>query len=267
MHRRVNTGMVLGLVFLAGWTLPATAADALPSAESLLDRYIQVTGGKAAYEGRKTEEVTGTVEFAAAGLKGSMVSYFEEPSKYYMAMDLAGVGKIESGLVDGVAWENSLLQGPRIKTGEEKEQAVREAAMNGTFHWKDFFTKAETVGEETVVGEPCYKVVLTPTHGSPETMYFEKKSGLMRKTSVVAASQLGNIAAESISTEYKNFDGILAPAKVTEKVAGQEFTITIESMKENQPIAAEKFALPAEVKALLDRTKGQAAGQPAGSKN
>lgn len=249
----MNRRIALAAVLLTA--IPAIAAPALPAAETILERFVEATGGKAAYEARKTEVVTGTVEFAAAGLKGSMESYFEEPGKFYMAMNLAGIGKIESGLIDGVAWENSVLQGARIKTGEEREQAIREAAMNGTYRWRDFFAKAETVGEETVEGEPCYKVVLTPAQGSPETMYFEEKSGLMRKTALVAASQLGNIAAESISTEYKKFDGILAPAKVTEKVAGQEFTITIETMKENQEIPAGKFALPAEVKALLARQK------------
>jgi hypothetical protein len=247
-----------GLLFalaLPWWNVaPLPAAD-VPSAEAILDRFIEVTGGKAAYEARKSEAVNGTVEFAAMGLKGTMVTYYQEPDKYYMAMDLAGVGKIETGLIDGVAWENSVLQGPRIKTGEEKAQAVREAAMNGTYRWRDFFAKAETAGEETVEGEPCYKVVMTPAQGHPVTMYFEKQSGLMRKTSVVAASQLGDIAADSISTEYRRFEGILEPAKVTEKLAGQEFTVTIDTVKGNQPIPAEKFALPDEVKALLARQK------------
>jgi Protein of unknown function (DUF620) len=258
MNRRIAWGTALcrtlGAALLAVWSLPARAAE-LPAPETILDRFIEVTGGKAVYEERKTEVVTGTVEFAAAGLKGTMVTYYSEPDKYYMAMDLAGVGKIETGLNEGVAWENSVLQGPRIKTGEEKAQAVREAAMNGSYRWRDLFDKAETAGEETVEGEPCYKVVLTPKTGSPVTMYFEKKSGLLRKTAVVVASQLGDIAAETISKEYRRFEQILAPAKVTEKVVGQEFTITIDSMKANQEIPPEKFALPEEVKALLARQK------------
>jgi hypothetical protein len=199
--------------------------------------------------------VHGTIEFAAVGLKGTVVEYFETPGKFYMAMDLAGIGKIESGLNGGVAWENSVLQGARVKTGDEKAQNVREADINSFSHWRDLYPKTELAGEETVDGEPCYKVVLTPKEGKPETMYFEKKSGLMRKTLLVAASQLGDIPAESISTEYRGFDGILAPSKVTEKVAGQEFTITIDSVQTNQDIPAEKFALPDEVKALLAKQK------------
>jgi hypothetical protein len=257
MNRRYTLGLVLAVPLLVAplFVMQARAAD-LPTPDSILDRFIEVTGGKAAYESRKSEVVTGTVEFAAMGLKGSMATYYQEPDKYYMAMELAGVGKLETGLTGGVAWENSVLQGPRIKFGEELAQALREADMNGAFHWRDLFAKAETAGEETVEGEPCYKVVMTPAKGNPVTMYFEKRSGLMRKTSVVAASQLGEVPADSISTEYRRFDRILEPAKITEKVAGQEFTIAIDTVKVNQPIPAERFALPEEVKALLARQEG-----------
>ncbi len=256
-RERLERRLVLGALAVAAIFLPAgpaLSADA-PTPEAILDRFVEVTGGQAAYEKRKTEVVHGTVEFAAVGLKGTMVEYFEEPGKFYMAMDLAGIGTIESGLTGGVAWENSVLQGPRLKTGAEKAQAVREADMNNFSHWREVYPKAESAGEEVVDGEPCYKVVLTPAEGKPETMYFEKKSGLMRKTALVAASQLGDIAAESISAEYRRFEDILAPAKITEKVAGQEFTITVDSMQANQEIPAEKFALPDEVKALLARQK------------
>jgi zinc protease len=253
MRRRLLLGALLaGSVFLP--LERAFSADA-PTPEAIVDRFVEVTGGKAVYEKRKAEVVHGTIEFAAAGLKGTMVEYFEEPGKFYMAMDLKGVGKIESGLSEGVAWENSVLQGARIKTGDEKAQAIREAAMNIFAHWREIYPKAESAGEEVVEGEPCYKLVLTPAAGKPETMYFEKKSGLLRKTTVVAASPLGDIAAESISTEYRPFDDIVAPSKVTEKAAGQEFTITIQSMQANQEIPAEKFALPDEVKALLAKQK------------
>jgi hypothetical protein len=241
----------LGLGGLLLWAIPLFGADAPPTAESVLDRFVEVTGGKAAYEKRTSEVVHGTIEFAAMGLKGTVVEYYQSPGRFYMAMELPGVGKIESGLTDGVAWENSVLQGARLKSGEERAQTLREADMNSSEHWRDVYSKAELAGEETVEGEPCYKIVLTPTDGRPETVYFEKKSGFMRKSTVVAASQLGDISAETTSNEYRRFDGILEPSKITERVAGQVFTITVENVEANVAIAADKFALPEEVKLLL----------------
>ena len=74
---------------------------------------------------------------------------------------------------------------------------------------------------ETVDGQECYKVVLTPAEGKPETMYFQKKSGLAVKTTTVAVSPMGEIPVEVLVANYKNFDGVLAPAKTTQKAAGR----------------------------------------------
>src|ERR1700761_2027537 len=100
------------------------ADEPLPKAEIVLDRYVEVTGGKAAYEKRKTEVPSGTVDLAAQNLKGTFTRYSAEPDKSYASMELEGVGKIETGAAGGVAWENSAILGPRLKSGEEKAQAL-----------------------------------------------------------------------------------------------------------------------------------------------
>ena len=241
-------------LILVAPAMPVLAADeALPPAATILDRYVEVTGGKSAYEKHKTEIETGTVQFAALGLKGMLSEYSAEPDKHYSTFDVEGIGKVEEGVIGGVAWENSPLNGPRIKTGEEKAQALRDAHFNAPVHWRELYPKAETTGVERVDDEDCYKVLLTPAQGNPVTMYFGKKSGFMRKTTVVAASQFGDLAAELLASDYRDFGGVLMPVKRTEKAAGQEFTITINDVKVNQEIPAERFELPAEVKALLNQ--------------
>jgi len=112
-------------------------------------------------------------------------------------------------------------------------------------------------GVETIGGEPCYKVVLTPAEGHAETMYFQKKSGLLVKTTMVAVNQMGEIPVESAVSDYKSFDGLRVPTKVTQKAGGQEFTITIQSVRTNVEIPADRFEPPAEIKALLDKAAKQ----------
>ena len=240
------------LLVLAAAPLLA-ADDALPPGASLMDRYVEVTGGKAAYENHKSAIEYGHMEFAALGLKGTLVIYSVDPDQYYSSADLEGVGKLEMGVSGGVAWENNPLTGPRVKAGEERLQALREARLNSSYHWRDLYQKAETTGSETVEGEDCYKVALTPAAGKPVIMYFGKKSGLLKKTTLVAASQMGDIPAELIAQEYKVFDGILTPSKVLQKAAGQDFTITIDSVQDDVRIPPGRFALPPEIQALLDR--------------
>ena len=136
------------IVLLAGPAL--FAADPLPSAESVLDRYVQVTGGKQAYDKRKTEIAHGTLEYTSLGIKGTITRYAADPDKYYASLDIEGLGKVEMGVNGQVAWENSALLGPRLKSGVERAEAIREGSMNSTVNWRKLYPKVETVGTETV---------------------------------------------------------------------------------------------------------------------
>jgi hypothetical protein len=102
-------------------------------------------------------------------------------------------------------------------------------------------------------GELCYKVVLTPTEAPPETMYFQKKSGLAVKTVATMVSSMGEAPVEMLASDYKTLGGVMAFTKITQKVAGQEIVITIQDVKTNQPMAPDRFDPPAEVKALLTK--------------
>jgi len=257
MNRRI---LILLLAFAGAGVTSVYGADPLPSAESILDRYVQVTGGKQAYEKRKSEIAHGTVDFPALGIKGTMTRYAAQPDKYYYTVDIAAIGKMEAGVNDSIAWENSAILGPRVKSGVERAEAIREGNMNATVNWRKLYPKVENTGIETIDGEECFKVVMTPAEGQPITGYYQKKSGLQVKLTTVATSQLGDIPLEIIASDYKDFGGILEPAKVIQKAGTQEFTMTLERVEVNPAIPPATFALPAEVRALVDKTvdKGEA---------
>jgi outer membrane lipoprotein-sorting protein len=250
---------LLKSALLAASVCALYAADATPTAESILDHYVEVTGGKAAYAKRTSESMQAKVEFPAANITGKITRYAASPDKYYSVMELPGIGNIEMGYSEGVAWEKSAMLGPRVKTGAELADAVREATLNASAEWRKLYSKATLEGVEKVDGEDCYKVVLTPATGRPLTMYYQKKSGLAVKMETIAASsQIGEIPVTILVTDYKNFGGVWAPARTTQKAQGQEFSITVEKVDLNPEIPAEKFALPAEIKALVAKSKAAA---------
>ena len=249
MNRRV---LLISLVAAAA----GFSADPLPSAESVLDRYVQVTGGRQAYEKRKSEISHGTLEYTSLGIKGSITRYAAEPDKYYAALDIEGLGKVEMGINGPVAWENSALLGPRVKTGVERAEAIREGNMNSTSNWRKLYPKVQNAGVETLDGEECYKVIMTPAEGQPMIGYYQKKSGLQVKITTISTTQMGDIPVELIASDYKNFGGILEPAKVIQKAGPQEFTMTLDSVEVNPAIPPAQFALPAEVRKLVDKAGG-----------
>lgn len=247
--------IILTRLTVLGALLGALAtAQSLPKAETILDRYIEVTGGKAAYEKHTRETLTGTITFPEQGLSGRLTRYAMAPDKEYSVVELGPIGKIESGFAEGVAWEKSAILGPRVKTGGEKDQAAREAHFNGQAEWRTIFPKAETTGSESVNGEDCYKVMLTPPSGKPETQYFSKKTGLLVKTAATAVSPMGEVAVEMEVSDYKAFDGILFPTHSRQKAGAQQLEINITNVTTEQTFPPGTFDLPPEIKILIGKT-------------
>ena len=246
MNRRI------ALYLLAGMT--AWAAD-LPSGASILDRYVEVTGGKQAYEARKTETMHGTVEYKAAGLKGSVVRYVTDKGEYRATIDMPGVGALDMGYRDGIAWQDSALLGPRILDGAEKSEALKDATLDPEYRWRSLYSKAEVTGEENIGGEDCYRVALIPIGDDPETWFFSKKSGLVVKMNAVTSTQQGDIPVETTYSNYKQMGGVLRPTREVQSVAGQQIELVLDSVEVNAPISADRFQFPEGVTALLAKQK------------
>jgi hypothetical protein len=243
----------LALGLLAA-SFPLLGADAaLPSVQTIMDHWIAATGGRAAWEARHNLVQHATLDFAKQGLKGSLTIYEAAPDKYLAVTDLPGVGKIAAGSNGQVAWENTSLQGPRIKQGVEKDDAFREGAFNADLYWQKLYAKAETSGVETVEGHDCYKIVLTPKEGKPVTEFYDKTSGLLAKTLTIVSSQLGEITAEILYGDYQKDGGVLSPHRLVNHAAGQEFVVLIQSVETNADLPKDRFDLPPEVQALLNK--------------
>lgn len=240
------------LVLMAAALAPLVAAD-LPKAETILDKSVEATGGRANYEKLHSMVITGTMEVKAAGLKGSMVSYHAAPDKMLMEVNIPGIGAIRNGSNGELAWEISALQGPRIKEGDEKANALREGKFNSAAHWRDQYKQVVTAGLEKVDGKDCYKLVLTPKEGNPETQYFDKETNLPVKVAMTVKTPMGELPTESLIGDYRKEGDFLMPHKMTQRAAGQEVTIQFDTVQLNVDIPKEKFDLPEEIQALTKK--------------
>jgi len=237
MHMRALTRFSTLLAVAVSLTY---AAD-LPSGESLLQRYIDKSGGAEAYEKAQNMSMIGTVEMAGRNISGT-VTIFEEGEKSYTAMDFPGIGKVEEGYDGETAWEDSALEGPRILEGDEKAAAKRAATLALITSWRKVYKDAHTAGEADV-------------EGKPETFFFDKESGLLVRISAVLATAMGDIATEATMSDFRSVDGILTPFAITEKAMSQNIVMRFNKIAYNAEIPKDRFALPASVKAKQDRKK------------
>ena len=155
-----------------------------------------------------------------------------------------------------VVWENSSMMGPQIKDDEERAFTLREAMFNAPLHWKKLYKSAECVAVEEVDGKSCYKVVMTPNEGQPETNYYDKSSHLLVRSEFNMKTMMGTMPIIVLLADYKSVDGVLIAHKVTQEIGTiQKQEIVFESIEHNTDIPADRFDIPAEIKALLDKDK------------
>jgi hypothetical protein len=231
----------------------ASAAD-LPSGESLIQRFIDRSGGAAAYAKAQNAQMTGTVDIAGRNISGK-VEMVEEGGKSWMGLELQGIGKMEQGFDGETAWESNPIQGSRLIEGDEKSALKRSSGFSLVQSWKDDYSAARTVGEEDFHGKPAWKVEMTPKEGKAETFYFDKESSLLLGMSATVSTPLGDIAADVTLSDYRAIDGIQTPFTMTQGAMGQVIVMHFDRITYNAPVPKERFALPADVKALLAKKK------------
>jgi hypothetical protein len=229
-----------------------TAAD-LKTGDAVLDHYVDVTGGAAAYAKVHNMIMKGSMSMPAMGIKGAVTIYSAEPNKSAMSTNIAGVGKITEGTDGTNAWAFSAMQGPQLKKGEELEDSLREAFFHKETEWRSLYTSATLDGVEDVDGKPAYKVTLTPKTGKPQTEYYDQASGYMVRMQSVRKTPLGDIPVDVSIGSYHKDCGVELPHSMVQTVAGQKIELQMDSIECNGDLPADAFDPPAEVKALLSK--------------
>ena len=228
------------------------APEELPKGEAILARYVEATGGRAAYQRVHGSISKGTMTLTAQNVKGTMTIYESEPAKQVTIVEFPGIGRMEEGTDGAYAWSNSALEGARLKEGEEKALVMRSANSDAKFlDWKKLFKSLETVSVEEVDGKTCYKVLLTPLTGKPETEYYEKTTGLLVKQMATVIMPMGEVPVSLSIGDYRKEGELLMPHLLKQSVAGQHITIQVESVEFNPAFPPKRFDLPTEVRALL----------------
>lgn len=233
----------------------AQEAAKTPTAEQVIDRSIEATGGKAAYEKLKNRVASGTVEIRGTGLKGALTIKEAPEAKNLSIFEIPGIGKMEQGTDGEFAWEKSVVAGGRLLDGEEKAHAIRNAFFNGDLQWRKVFKEAKCLGSKRVEDKECWELEMTTPEGLVYRKYFDQKTGLMVCMKVKIKTQQMEVPTEVYPADYQKVDGVLYPHEMRMKALQQEMVIRIDKVQHNVELPADTFAVPAELKKKADKSK------------
>lgn len=251
--RRLVMLLLCGLCLICVAPQVAVSQDqSLPKAEEVMDRYVEVTGGKEAYLKLKNRKVTGRLEIPAAGISGK-VTIYQEGTKMRTSMEIPGIGQIEQFCDGKHAGEVNPLSGSRLLEGEELAMTLRQSYFQSDVDWRKLYPKAKVTSTATVAGKPCFVVELETPEGYKATKMFDQKTGLLVAEKVSFKGQMGDVTAENVITKYKAIDGVQMAVETKMTMLSQEIILKVDNIEHNIALPKEIFEFPESLKKLLGK--------------
>lgn len=245
---------VLAAAMIVSWAY-ALAESKLPSAEKILDRYVEALGGVKAFDKIHSSIAKANLEIPAMGIKIDITVYAARPNKFYSIAESPMIGKIERGTDGKIFWEKSTMGGARILEGEELEEALNDARFEGLVYWRTTYDSVAVSGIDTVEGKPAYEVILKAKNLKSRRYFFDPSTGLLVKTVSTAKTQMGDIDVVSHISDYRKVGNVLQSHRTKMNIMGQERIVTVSSIEQNISIPDSIFAIPPDIVELMKAQK------------
>lgn len=245
-------------------TNPAAKADAseAPTLQEIVDRYIEVTGGKESWERFTSRRLTYSLELEGVSAltgeaitsAGEMVVLKKAPNKLLSWSQVPNVGELRQGYNGEVGWSMDPARGVRVLNEQEVAAVAAEATFNREIKLHE---GAEVVGIDVwkFNTRPSWRVRLTSAHGEPITLYFDQESGLLTGLSRQLQAGGSFISVTQLFSEYKSFDGILLATRIQQRVVETNQVMTLTAV-DHAPVDDAKFELPEVVKEAMESPDG-----------
>jgi hypothetical protein len=226
------------------------AAQQLPPAEQLVERYLQAVGGRDALLAPRTTRTRGTFEMPAAGVSGELEVVSGKPNRIATRVSIPALGEIRNGFDGTTGWSLDPMMGARLLAGGELEAAREQADPMAAVRDPSVFQSITTVEQTTMGGQACYKVRLVWKSGRESFDCYAVDGGLLVASINTQESPMGTMAVTTIVSDYRQFGNVRMPTKLTQEMMGQQQVITVTSV-EFDVVDDAAFNPPAEIHALM----------------
>jgi hypothetical protein len=226
--------------------------EKLPKAADVLERYVQVTGGRDALLRHKSITIHGRYQVPAQNLDVETVSYSKDGKLVFQAT--LPDGKLYLTGYDGqIGWDLDPTGKATLHDGDEAQSAARDADMYYHLHVMKYFRSMEVVDIKEFNGRPCYHLKGENNWGKVNEHFYDKANGLLLGYAFNTAWRGGNGDATETFEDYKDFGGVLMAAKTTSR-DGKDLSISLITSVTYDDVPNSAFDLPEPVrKAVTER--------------
>jgi zinc protease len=223
----------------------ASAKTALPTADQVLDHYVQATGGHDAWKKITSRVSKGTVDVPAMNLNGTIELHEKAPNDMIATVMIGGAAFVQA--YDGkVAWSNDPQNGLREMSDGELDETRRDSDFYRPLDIKNLYPKIAITGVEKIGEHDAYVLDAHDAEGADaEKMYFDTQSGLLVRDISQRHMADGVSPVQVDFSDYRIVDGIKLPFSMHQLAGGNEFTITMSEVQQNVNVDDAEFAKPA----------------------
>jgi outer membrane lipoprotein-sorting protein len=221
------------------------AAETLPTADQIIDKYVEALGGKAAIEKQTSRVTKGTFDIPAFGASGTWEGYAKSPNKTISIIDVPGFGVIRQAYDGTIAWEDNPQTGMNEKSGTALTRVKLDSDFYRDVKLKELYPKMTVKGKQKVGDKDAYVIEATPTGGSAETWYFDAEAGLLLRADSEREGPNGVAMAQVYLEDYGEVDGVKIPHTIRQTTADFTISIKMSEIKHNVDVDDAKFAKPA----------------------
>lgn len=221
------------------------SAAALPVVDKILDKYLQASGGRVAWQKLNSRESKGVVDVPAMNTSGTVEIYEKAPSKVLVTITISGA-VFTQGYDGKVGWSNDPQNGLREQSGDELAETRRDADFYHPLDMHNLYSTFKVTGTEDVGGHSAYVMEATPVEGGePDKLYFAADTGLLLRGITQHHSPDGVTSIQEDFGDYRTVDGITVPFQIHQTNGEMDFSIRVDEMHHNVAIDDAKFAKPA----------------------
>jgi photosynthetic reaction center cytochrome c subunit len=218
----------------------------LPSADQILDKYVQAIGGEQAFN-KLTSRVAKGSRIGADGVLVPEDVYQKAPNKILTVVTYPKV--VFSTGFNGIAgWGSSSQDGVRDLPPPVLAQLKTDAEFYKEIKMKELYRKLNVVGRSTIADSEVYVVDATPkdapSTGRPEKLYFDARSGLLVRRYLESETMMGMFPLQTDYSDYREVDGIKQPFLIRWSMPGRSWGRQIAEIKQNVTLGDAQFNAP-----------------------
>ena len=225
-------------------------AQGEPTADQVLDKYIQAVGGQQRLNGLTSFIATGTsVGYEGLGGGGTFQIFGKAPNQrttQIVFKDHPERGESTRTFDGKVGWVKSprSLLGQFELTGSELDGARLDAQLAFPGQIKTVLNNWR-VGTNDVINDKDVQVLQgRGPRGFLATLYFDKQSGLLVRVVRYSLSPVGRVPTQMDFSDYRDVNGIKFPFKYQFSWLDGRDQFQLSDVKVNVPIDAAKFGKP-----------------------